>query len=431
MTSILILSGFIAALVILVVLLIRPEYILFLYGLSIGFPDISAKVGGVINIRVDDVLIILLFIRMVITLKPLSVTELQNKIISVYLIFLSYCLLSGTLIAIFGGNVDSYVLLRDMGGGFTFVILLLAVDSEKSFRLFLFGFFLAGLAIAFQVTQHFNEIALESLTDSNQIKDASSFSSWNPNTVGGFGILFSFSSAMSWYMAPSRNWRKLLWSVMPVLFISLPLFTFARGATVSLVCGWVLFLVLMRKWKVLLSAVGIAALLFAVWYQTFGDIIAAAFDIDLKTGKGFSSRYDLWGNALNLIMQSPLWGHGYGQEARLFILTYGRGMSHNAYFSILVELGLLGLVVLLWQISNYYYAAFRLFTKNKPNVGSYLIMAFMTAICIDSLSGSGLYGAKYVTLLLAIIAIFIGFVEKEMQSQNLSVSTDSMTSPGV
>lgn len=415
MISILILGSFIAALIVLVVLVIRPEYILLLYGLSIGFPDISANVGGVINIRLDDLLIILLFIRLVITLKPLSVTELQKKIISVYLIFLSYCLLSGALIVIFGGNVDSYVLIRDMGGGFTFVVLLLSVNSERSFRLFLFGLLLAGLAICFQVTQHFNEIALESLTDSNQIKDASSFSSWNPNTVGGYGILFSFSSAMAWYISPAKNWRKLSWSMMPVFFISLPLFTFARGATVSLVCGWILFLVFMRKWKVLLSAVGIAALLFAVWYQTFGDIISAAFDIDLKTGKGFSSRYDLWGNAFSLIKQSPLWGHGYGQEARLFILTYGRGMSHNAYFSILVELGLFGLLVLLWQLYNYYYAAIRLFRKNRPNMGSYLIIAFMTSICIDSLSGSGLYGSKYITLLLAIIAVFIGFLEKESQ----------------
>lgn len=415
MTSILILGGFIAALIVLIILLIRPEYILFLYGLSIGFPDISAKVGGVINIRVDDILIVMLFARMVITLKPLSVTELQKKIIAVYLFFLSYCLLSGTVIAIFGGSVDSYVLLRDMGGGFTFVILLLAVDSERSFRFLLFGLFLAGLAIGFQVTQHFNEIALESLTDSNQIKDASSFSSWNPNTVGGYGILFSFSAAMAWYMSPTHNWRRQLWSMTPILFISLPLFTFARGATVSLVCGWILFLVLMRKWKVLLSAMGLAALLFAIWYQAFSDIIATAFDIDLKTGKGFSSRYDLWSNALNLVKQSPLWGHGYGQEVRLFILTFGRGMSHNAYFSILVELGLFGLLVLLWQISNYYYAAIRLFRKNRPNVGSYLIIAFMTSICIDSLSGSGLYGSKYITLLLAIIAIFIGFLEKESQ----------------
>ena len=412
MTTVFLIGCFISALIMLAVLLVRPEYILFLYGLSLGFPDIAANVGGIINVRGDDILIILLFIRILLTIKPLYVTESQKKIIIIYFIFLSYCLLSGALIVIFGGKVDSYVLLRDMGGGITFLVLLFSVDSEKFFRFFLCGLLFAGLAIGFQVSQHFNEIAMDALTSSVQIKEAAAFTSWNPNTIGEFGILFSFSSAIAWYMSPAHKYQKLFWLLMTISFISLPMVTFARGATISLLCGWTLFLILMRKWKVILCAILAGGLLFVAWYQNFGDIITAAFDIDLKTGKGFSSRYDLWNVALNLISQNPFIGHGYGQETRMFVLTYGRGMSHNAYLSILVELGLFGLMILAWQIFNYYYSAIRLLNNHKTNIGSCFVFAFMTTICIDSLSGSGLYGAKYITLLFAIITIFIGFLEK-------------------
>lgn len=63
----------VAGLLGLVFLWAKPEYGLFLYAFALGFPDFAYPLGTTINIRVDDVLILLFLARVFLwTPAPLS-----------------------------------------------------------------------------------------------------------------------------------------------------------------------------------------------------------------------------------------------------------------------------------------------------------------------------------------------------------------------
>ena len=71
----------------------KPEYGLFLYAFSLGFPDFAYPLGTTINIRLDDVLIVL-FLARIILWAPAPLSRRQRNIFTWQAIFLAACLLS-------------------------------------------------------------------------------------------------------------------------------------------------------------------------------------------------------------------------------------------------------------------------------------------------------------------------------------------------
>jgi hypothetical protein len=75
------------------ILCAKPEYALFLYGFALGFPDIAFPLGTAINLRLDDGLILLFFIRLVIW-TPAPLAPGQRKILGWHVLLLLACLVS-------------------------------------------------------------------------------------------------------------------------------------------------------------------------------------------------------------------------------------------------------------------------------------------------------------------------------------------------
>src|SRR5258708_14350859 len=73
-------------------LLTKAEYGLFLYAFALGFPDVALPLGTTINLRVDDVLI-LLFLARTILWAPALLSQSQSNIFNWQAIFLLACLL--------------------------------------------------------------------------------------------------------------------------------------------------------------------------------------------------------------------------------------------------------------------------------------------------------------------------------------------------
>src|SRR5580692_13029462 len=82
-----------ASLIVLAFLWTKAEYALFLYAFALGFPDFACPLGTTINIRVDDVLL-LLFLARTILWTPAPLTRGQRKIFARQALFLTACLLS-------------------------------------------------------------------------------------------------------------------------------------------------------------------------------------------------------------------------------------------------------------------------------------------------------------------------------------------------
>ena len=64
-------------------------------------------------------------------------------------------------------------------------------------------------------------------------------------------------------------------------------------------------------------------------------------------------RLGIWQTALNLIMESPVLGHGFGVENKIFGLKYAAyhnikgqiSYVHNSYLGMLIQLGIIGLIL--------------------------------------------------------------------------------------
>ncbi len=122
-----------------------------------------------------------------------------------------------------------------------------------------------------------------------------------------------------------------------------------------------------------LSAVLIALLLKyrnkqAVYFLVFLVTLTATyliFNLELLTQRGFSYRPEIWGLALENIINKPILGHGLGSQMSLYIPSLGIAFSdsHNIHIGLVYDLGLLGLS--LWLITLF--TLFKLYRQHHNN----------------------------------------------------------------
>src|ERR1700676_1289100 len=97
----------VAILIGLVFLWTKAEYALFLYALALGFPDFAYPLGTTINIRVDDVLI-LLFLARTVLWAPAPLSRGQRNIFTWQALFLAACVLSIVVETARGAPPEAY-----------------------------------------------------------------------------------------------------------------------------------------------------------------------------------------------------------------------------------------------------------------------------------------------------------------------------------
>ncbi|MEM9082912.1 MAG: O-antigen ligase family protein, partial [Planctomycetota bacterium] len=100
---------------------------------------------------------------------------------------------------------------------------------------------------------------------------------------------------------------------------------------------------------VLIAAAGVAMLL--VGPAAVTDMVFASVNRD----PSMSGRDELWGMISRQIRERPLFGHGWGAfwtegKGREMVGTWNPRQSHNAYLDVTLDIGLIGLVVLLVPI---------------------------------------------------------------------------------
>lgn len=152
--------------------------------------------------------------------------------------------------------------------------------------------------------------------------------------------------------AVNRTTRGVSLVALPLMLAAV-LTTFSRSALVGLaVAGaWALGTGRARlRWGVL--AVAGLVVIGAVSYAVQPEKIESSFAQKEYIGQAnVESRLRFWGVALEMWQTSPLLGVGPGNyqgrftEFQPFFETLGSPVAHNAYFSVLAELGLVGLVL--------------------------------------------------------------------------------------
>lgn len=391
------------------------ECTLFLYGLSLGFPDILplGTMSQAINVRLDDFLVGVLLLHVVTNGSTTAWTRSQRAIAMSMALFASICVVSLALTLWSDLKPELYFVYRFVGTAVMFFTLLRSVESPRAMKWLGTGMLIAGLALVVQILPR---IASFSPTSSTyyEYKHAASFKTWNPNTFGQIATVLSYLAGLRAFgvtrAASSPRW---VMTGVAAFFAISPAMVFSRTATVSLFASWCLFFLVSRRWKQALCMCVIAVTALLWFASSERQYVAEATSIDVTTGAGFSGRFDLWAVARGLLEAHPILGNGFGLETRLFAEKFGGGMSHNAVLSILVELGAVGLLGMVAVLIAYWAGLRRLMNCAGRRDGPALLMCLLVAECIQSCFGSALYWEKPCIMGIALIGVYLGIFERE------------------
>ena len=401
-----------ASLIVLVFLWTKAECALFLYAFALGFPDFAYSLGTTINIRVDDVLI-LLFLARTILWAPAPLLRGQRKIIAWQALFLAACLLSIAVESAQGSPPESYAAVKMAGCAIIVFVLPRLMQTERRLKYFLAGLMCGGIALAIQVYMHLGTNSSNNFANFQQMKDAATFATWNPNTIGQAAVLLTFAAGLGGIVFPRTQIGRIFWPCLALGFAMVPAVVFVRGTTVSIAAGFILYLCLLRRWRwVLLFA---AACLSVIVFLRALDrpLMEDATKVDVTTGEGFSHRFDRWNMAFQGIQSAPLLGQGFGQELNYLTLIGSEGRAHDAYLTVWLEMGLGGLLLFLAAILQFARAGFLLYGNQRYRDQGALIVGLIFTLGLDSLGLSTLYWEKLPTIALSLAVVVVGLCERD------------------
>lgn len=89
-----------------------------------------------------------------------------------------------------------------------------------------------------------------------------------------------------------------------------------------------------------------------------------------------NGRFDLWTSSINIWEKNLLLGGGFGSV----LLSYGHA-SHSLFFEVLAEMGLLGLILLVWFL----YLLFRHANSYNPLYGAIILALLLQSLFINTL----------------------------------------------
>lgn len=390
--------------------------LLFLYGVSIGLPDIAIKLNNA-RLRLDDGIMLILFLCVFINglHHPYRFTKSQLKFLKLATLFAVFCLLSLFVTLIRELPFTFYSLSRMLGCMLILLTLSTVLTSSKTVMWLGWGLLCGGgVLIAQLVFRWYSTVEITSMAHSFQLKTALGFKTWNSNTTAHYAIMFAFVMALISYEMSGIK-KRIFW-VAAGVFTLVPLFTFSRGAMAGIGVAWLVFILLARQnrpAKATVIMLFVAMIIYLATYES--ELIRSATRINFSTGEGLSRHDVMWRTALDLIANSPLIGHGFGQEVRLFSIRLSTGgMAHNAFLSVFVEGGLLGLLLFIWPLG---YLACRLWTFAHGkcyDTRAVVCFGFLLGIGVANLSQSTLYWHKSQTLMLSLMVVYLGRVERSL-----------------
>jgi O-antigen ligase len=389
----------------------KPEYGLFLYGFSLGFPDFAYPLGTTINLRLDDVLIVL-FLARTILWAPAPLSRRQRNIFTWQAIFLAACLLSIAVETAQRTPPGGYDAARMAGCAVVILVLPLLLQSERRLRFFVAGLMCAGVALVIQMHQHLGESSSNDFANFQQWKSAATFGTWNPNTIGQAALLLVFAAGLGGIIYSKTLTNKILWPCLAIGFALVPALVFVRGTSISIAAGFLLFLCMMRRWR--WGLVFAAVCLSAILYLDSKDpqLMEDATTVNVTTGEGFSHRFDRWDMAFRAIQKDPLIGQGFGQELNYLTLIGSEGRAHNTYLAVWLELGLGGLLLFLAAVFQYVRAGLFLYGNPRFKTEGALLLALIFALGLDSVGLSTLYWEKLPTIALSLAIAVVGMCER-------------------
>lgn len=208
-----------------------------------------------------------------------------------------------------------------------------------------------------------------------------------------YGLLFFFPIILGVWALKKRhsfvNW--LLLAFVGLLFFACILGTLARGAWFALALSTLLILIINRQWLLMLIGLVISALLFISATQLpANQLMSQILQYKLtQTNSGLRFDNGTQGSALDLILENPIKGYGYGN--RLYHHVYNERVAdhpnwvfkesigpHNSFLAFWFAGGILGLLGILYFCISFVAQSIILMRKNQQLIRQTALIVMMS-----------------------------------------------------
>ena len=132
--------------------------------------------------------------------------------------------------------------------------------------------------------------------------------------------------------------------------------------------------------------------------------IDSALKVDISTGEGFSNRYTLWSEGIDLIEKNPITGSGFTTVEYMYDTYFFGRLSHNILIHYTIELGIIGLFLFLFMISKM--LKDKIYLYQSTNNEFYLLqISLLISVLIADMSSQDLYFNKYALLIFILTSL--------------------------
>ncbi len=284
------------------------------------------------------------------------------------------------------------------------------VTNERQIRFYISIFVIAGTVSAlYGLYQYFygdiysQEWLDEDMFEEIKMRVYSTFA--NPNVFGEYLLLVIPFSAM--LTIHSKHWiTKLFWlGNFGILMLALVL-TFSRGCWLAIILSLFLLAVLIDKRLIWIGILALVALPF-ILPET---IINRFTSIGNMTDSSTSYRVYIWLGTIAMLKDYFISGIGLGTTSYNLVYplySYSEIVaphSHSLYLQLFVEYGIIGFIVFMGVLYNFYKETFIAYLKDK----SYIIIASLTAITgflVESATDYTWYNYRVILVFWTVIAI--------------------------
>ncbi len=291
----------------------------------------------------------------------------------------------------------------------SYFVVINTIENEKQFKFILYIFSIAAVITAFYgLYQYmFGDLYSQAWLDKEMFEDIkmrvySTFE--NPNVYGEYLILaIPIIAGLLW--TEKGIFKKLFWlGSLGVTMLALAL-TFSRGCWLGIILAIGLLAIMIDRRFILL---GIVALLFLPFVLP-ESIINRFLSIGNMGDSSTSYRVYIWMGTLAML--ADYWFSGTGLGITSFNTIYpiysyndiSAPHSHNLYLQLVVEFGIVGLIVFLGMLYNFYKETIISICKKKNILTSSLI-AGVSGFMLQSMFDHTWYNYRVVLIFWIIIA---------------------------
>ena len=253
-----------------------------------------------------------------------------------------------------------------------------------------------------------------------------------------YALLFFFPIVLALWALKKQNsiinW--LLLATVSLTFIFIMLGTLARGAWMALAISTLLILVINRQWLLMIISALTCALLFIGAINLPTNPVVSKFLQHKLTQTNSGLRFDngTQGAALDLILEQPIKGYGYGNQLyhnvynesvkdhKSWIFKKSRG-PHNIFLAFWFAGGILGLIGILYFCSSIIAQGIQLIRKKQGVIRQASLVLLISFLGVYVLRG--LFENAYINQVGILVGLMLALRHSLLNNQPTIVDTDN------